>query len=289
MKSVTIAALLGNFDMGGSAWMARFTFGSPLVGNLSQEGIYPRDPSLLPAPPIEGIRPSSRQRFMTRSRASGFLNAETLWNEAMGQVNKGWLAPPPPISADGSVATYENGPVNIAFRFGVNQTDKLRACDDLKHNEVNLFCAVWTPIKLPTWGHISQMRRNVRSTRRPWEFFKADHEAAYKQLPLMPEHTKLAFVALRDPIASRWMAFHPKALLFGATSAVLHYNCFPRLLAVLANRIFGIPLIGYFDDFGALVPADVIRHALSTFERFCNSMGIALKNPKLTEVDASSS
>ena len=81
-------------------------------------------------------------------------------------------------------------------------------------------------------------------------------------------NTKLAFVALRDPIASRWMAFPPTALLFGATSAVLHYSCFSRLLAVLANRIFGIPLIGYFDDFVALAPANVGRLALRTFERF---------------------
>ena len=95
MKSVAIAALLGNFDLGGSAWMTQFTFGFPLVGNLSQEGVYPRDPSLVPAPPIEGIWASSKQRYTTRSRASGFLSAETLWNEAMDQVAKGWLVPPP--------------------------------------------------------------------------------------------------------------------------------------------------------------------------------------------------
>ena len=280
LKSVAISALLDNFDLGGSAWMSQFTFGFPLVGDLSQEGVYPRDPSLAPAPPLDGIWTSSKQRFLTRSRASGFLNAETLWNEAMDQVKKGWLAEPLPISPDGTVATYDRGPINIAFRFGVDQADKLRACDDLKHNEVNLYCTVWTPIKLPTWDHIAQMCLDIRHTRKPWEFFKSDHEAAYKQLPLRPEHARLAFVALRDPITSRWMAFPPKALLFGATSAVLHYNCFSRLLAVLTNRIFGIPLIGYFDDFGALVPANVGRLALRTFEQFCNSLGITLKKTK---------
>ena len=280
MKSVANSAPMGNFDMGGSAWMSQFTFFLPLVGNLSQEGVYPRDPSLTPAHPIEGSWASSKQRYMARSEASGFPNAEILGREAMEQVDKGWLSPPLPISHDGSVATYDSGPVKIAFRFGGDQTDKLRACDDLKRNEVNRYCAAWTPIKLPTWGHIAQMRLDVRRTRRPWGFFKADREAAYKQLPLRPEHTKLAFVALRDPITSGWMAFPPKALLFGAASAFLRYNCFSRLLAVLANRIFGIPLIGYFDDFGALVPANVGRHALRTFERFCNSLGITLKKTK---------
>ena len=90
------------------------------MGDLSQEGVYPRDPSLTPEPPLNGIWTSSKQRFQTRSRASAFLNAETLRNEAMGQVRKGWLAEPLPISPDGSVATYENGRINIAFRFGVD-------------------------------------------------------------------------------------------------------------------------------------------------------------------------
>ena len=49
-----------------------------------------------------------------------------------------------------------------------------------------------------------------------------------------------------------------------------------RILAVLANRISGIPLIGYFDDFGALAPTNVGRYALRTFERFCNSLWITL-------------
>ena len=280
MKSVAISALMGNFDMGGSAWMSQFAFGFPLVCNLSQEGVYPRDPSLNPAPPIDGIWAASKQRYMTRSKASGFLNAETLWKEAMEQVDKGRLAPPLPISPDGKGATYDYGPVNIAYRFGVDQADKRRACHDLKHNEVNLYFTVWTPVKLPTWDHIAQMCLDVRHTRRPWGFFKADHEAACKQLPLRPEHTKLAFVALRGPIASRWMAFPPKALLFGAISAALHYNCFSRLLDVLPNRILGIPLIGYFDDFWPLAPANVGRHALRTIERFCNSSAITLKKTK---------
>ena len=90
----------------------------------------------------------------------------------------------------------------------------------------------------------------------------------------------MAFVALRDPLTSLRMAFHPKDLLFGATSAVLRYKCFSRLLAVLFNRIFGIPLIGYFGDFGSLVPGNVGRRALRTFECFRSKLGITLKKTK---------
>ena len=60
MKSIAISALLGNYDIGGASWMAQFTFGFPLVGNLSQEGIYPRDTSLTSAPPSRGSVDSPR-------------------------------------------------------------------------------------------------------------------------------------------------------------------------------------------------------------------------------------
>ena len=69
----------------------------------------------------------------------------------------------------------------------------------MKRNDVNPYCAVWTFEKLPTWGHIAQMRLNVEHTKRDWGLPRADREAAYKQLPLRPEHANLAMVALRDP------------------------------------------------------------------------------------------
>ena len=54
MKSIATSALLDNYDLGGASWMARFTFGFPLVGNLSQDGIYPMGTSLTCAPPHRG-------------------------------------------------------------------------------------------------------------------------------------------------------------------------------------------------------------------------------------------
>ena len=63
--------------------------------------------------------------------ASGFLRADALWKEALHQGEFGWLAPPLPIDLDGPAASYAVESVNIAFRFVVDQADKLRARDDL--------------------------------------------------------------------------------------------------------------------------------------------------------------
>ena len=65
---------------------------------------------------------------------------------------------------------------------------------------------------------------DTRGRRKKWAFFKADRESAYKQPPMEPDHADLALVALRNPTSGKRMAFPPMALLFGAASAVLHYN-----------------------------------------------------------------
>ena len=179
----------------------------------------------------------------------------------MNRSSRAGPEPPLPIDTLGNVATYEKGKTNVAFRFGVAQGDKLRAFDDLRRNCVNLRRTVWTPIKLPTWGHISQMRLGIRGRRTKWAFVKADHEAAYKMLPMAPGHANLALIALRNPTSGLRMACPPKALVFGAASAVLQYNCFSRLISVILNKIFGAPCWPILTTSGLSPPQTyAIRH-----------------------------
>ena len=102
----------------------------------------------------------------------------------MQQRRDGWLTAPFPLCSSASPFTLQPASHNIAFRFGVAQAGKLRACDDLRHSLTNLACEVLTPIKLISWGHIAELSRKVANTGAEWHFLKADHEAAYKQLPL---------------------------------------------------------------------------------------------------------
>ena len=131
----------------------------------------------------------------------------------------------------------------------------------------NLRTSILTPITLPTWDRLAQMAKIVHRANRNWAFLKGDHASAYKQLPLDPKYANLSVATLRDPRTNRWNGFPPKVLLFGAVSAVLHYNCFSRSLAVLINRMFGIPPISYFDDFGSFCPAGLAHKALSVFSK----------------------
>ena len=184
----------------------------------------------------------------------------------------GWgrvaFSPHTPLSSSEDIDYFEVGHTNVAFRFGVSQGKKLRPCGDLRHNLVNSRTAILSPITLPTWDHLAQMGRSVFSSVMDWGFLKGDHASAYKQLPIDPSYANLSVVALRNPKSVKLMGFAPRVLLFGAVQAVLHYNCFPRCLAVLVNRCLGIPLVNYYDDFGAFCPASIYwmpQHSFLSF------------------------
>ena len=152
------------------------------------------------------------------------------------------------------------------------------ACDDLKYSKANELCAAKTPISLPTWDHIGQMTISVAPSARQWPFLKTDHTAAYKQLPLRPDNADLAVIALRGPVYGRWAAFRSRNLVFGSTAAALHYNCRSRCLAALISKTFGIPMLGYFDDYGAFAPSDLEDDADETIGDFTSALVIVMKD-----------
>ena len=280
IATVPLLALMRHFSLGGDRWVTQLVHGFPTCGIISQEGVFPTTQKSKPPIPLSILWKSSKKRFQERAKNSGFKNAEPLWSEALTQVKEGWLSEPIPISPSGDVVGFSVGEVNIAFRFGVDQNEKLRACDDLRHNMVNLATTILTPITLPTWDHISQLTKDVHFTQKKWSFLKADHADAYKQLPLDPGYANLTLVALRNPRSGKWFAFIPKVLLFGAVSAVIHYNCYSRLLAVLMNLALRIPVLNYFDDFGGLVPFELGPEALDSVEKFSGFFGSPMKRIK---------
>ena len=72
----------------------------------------------------------------------------------------------------------------------------------------------------------------------------------------------------------------PSALLFGAASAVIRYNCFARSLSVITNRTLGIPVLNYFADFGASVPEPLGTMALLMVENTILTLGAPMKTIK---------
>ena len=171
----------------GSAWIRRFISGFPLIGTISQRFAFHLGPKQQVDPVLlqRDLFSSARARFDERSAKAGSKNGKALWSEAKEQQLKGRLSGPFRLTfSSSSTCTVGGRKLNIAFRFGVEQGEKIRACDDIKHRLTNLDCSVLTPTKLVSWGHVAELCRKAGSSTFDWEFSKADREAAYKQLPL---------------------------------------------------------------------------------------------------------
>ena len=72
----------------------------------------------------------------------------------------------------------------------------------------------------------------------------------------------------------------PRTLLFGAAASALRYNCFSRIMAALANRFLGLPVLNYFDDFGCPLPGSLCKGGLRIFSTFSQEAGALLEGRK---------
>ena len=161
----------------------------------------------------------------------------------MEQVEKGLLDGPPPYDSNGQLPTGEGpGKVNPAFRFGVNQEEKLRAAGALKRSRTNAASAIHSPLNLPTWDHFAAVVRMFEEGRAAegLAFAKAGHGAAYRQLPDCEERKRLAAASLGDPESNKMGGFIPHTRLFGATAAALGNNAVSGVMASIAARWLGL-------------------------------------------------
>ena len=264
----------------GQSWIRQFAFGYPIAGELSRRFTYDRDRKYVDLLPRSALFESASARFKERAAKSGHATAHQLWGEAVQQVKKGWLCPPDLLDSAGKPRNSPSSRYNIAFRFGAKQDAELRACDDLKHSLANRCCWNKTPIKLVSWGHLAQLSSITTEQGDEWHLFKADHEDAYKQLPIAPDDQQTAIVALRNPTSGNWFGFATRTLVFGSVADVLRYNVLSRIWAALCVRLLGIPLVGHFDDFAALARAGLAEEAIRVFPRFCELLGFVLKPGK---------
>ena len=120
---------------------------------------------------------------------------------------------------------------------------------------------------------MAELCRRVDLSGRDWHFLKADRADAYQQLPLARQHSDMAVAALKCQADGKWYGLFRRTLLFGAVDAVLHYNVFSRVLSELFTQLFGVPMLSFFGDFGALAPAEIAPLAPQTFTSFCETLG----------------
>ena len=117
---------------------------------------------------IKTTWPKSQDRLLGRAEKYGYANGQRLWCDVLVQAGAGRRDGPIPIPTSGPLHEVHPDRANVAFLFGAEQAEKLRACGDLKRNWANIECAVWTPIALPARGHIAQSELDLRKRRLDW-------------------------------------------------------------------------------------------------------------------------
>ena len=279
--NIALIAQLASFTgIGALNWLSGYIYGFPITGTISQSKTFPltQKPDNPKPLSISDLQKGASERFKSRSKRPPKL-ADLLWKEALEQVSMGWLDQPRLLTADGRFADSPDLPVVNAFRFPVIQGEKVRACDDLKASLTNRACSVLSPITLPTWEHVAQISSELALSRRPLALGKADESDAYKKQPLSPSDATWAVITLYGP-DKKWYGFTSRSQIFGSTASVVHYNTFSRLLVSLFVRLFGIPMVGFFDDFGFITFADIMDPALAAFIEFCRLLGVHLSAKK---------
>ena len=275
-----LAQLADHYGIGAHNWLSQYVSGFPITGTICQAKTFPLTDTPDNPFPVSWTSLIADAPAKFRARATRKPpHADTIWSEAMEQVGRGWLAPPRALDKDGRFADAPNFPLVNAFRFAVVQNEKIRAFDDLLASGTNSSCSVLSPITLPSWEHVARIAADLAHSGHDIVFGKGDESDAYKKQPMKPADAFAAVITVQGP-DGRWFGLVPRSQLFGSVASVVHYNTFSRLLISLFVRIFGIPGVAYFDDYGFLVFAHLQNSAFRHFKEFCEILGVALSPKK---------
>ena len=280
LKTAAISQLMRHFGVDGQRWIRQFALGFPIAGTHSQLKAFKKGNGIPPVAQTSQLFRPDPERFRERAAKSGMANAQQLWDEAAAQVGKGRLAPPLPLDRDGDLPDWKANTCNVAFRFGVEQDSKLRACDNLKHSLTNPCCQVQTPIQLVSRDRLAQLSQLRGRGSEEWHLFKAGRESGYKQLPIAPKDQRTSVVALRRPQSKKRFGFVTRTLVFGSVAAGPHYNILSGIWSTIFSRPMSVLLLSYFDDFAAFLRAGLAEKALNVSARFCDILGFHLKARK---------
>ena len=159
-----------------------FIDGFPVIGIISETGVYPEQPCAEPELRPRQFLTNADYRIMARMSAVTNPRGGQLWEDALDQVERGRLSGPSPFGVNGKLVTGD-GPqlANPAFRFGAQQGPKLIAAGDLKRSQTNRAAAIRAPVNLQTRGHFPaaiRMFQEEQTSKKSLVVAKADHRDA---------------------------------------------------------------------------------------------------------------
>ena len=271
---------------------AELCIGAPILGRMGGPLEWPaesRPQVVAQRPEIIARSASERSPFLATVKPGRF--DQTLWDESMSDVRKERMRGPfrSLQAVEHSLGTKD---YVISRRFGVEQTDKLRPCDDFTASFVNEGILVERKLKLSNldnffalayamYGDVTPDAAGGRRRRASGlRFWRRDHEGAYRQIPIPVEDQPLTVVVFCDPATGEHVYFYHTALPFGATASVYGYNRVARAVVFLARKLLDIPVDSYFDDFWGVDSAEGVWNGFHAFGELNELLGFAIKKKK---------
>ena len=196
-----LSVIMKEWDMGGENWLTQIRDGFPIMGRIRNAGVYP-DVTDLPDKFVteEELQVTAPQRWAELERIiRQDENTQVIWDTFQEEVMKKWLSTPIPVTEipdkDKSI------PVR---RFVVRQTEKIRPIDNYKRSGVNDATTIYSKLRLPSLDHFVEIARRMKQkTEEALAIVKVDHENAYKQLPVIPEHRKFSIIVASPGLEGR--------------------------------------------------------------------------------------
>ena len=172
--------------------------------------------------------------------------------------------------------------VVVSRRFGVEQSDKIRPCDDCLRSNLNKAASVDCKLSLPSIDTLIGSALTMADVF-PLEeivLFKRDHGSAYRQIPIKPSEHSLAVIVFCHPVTKKLLFYRHAALPFGAVASVYWYNRVAQAVTHIARVMFCIPMLSYFDDFFAAVPISQSKQCFQIFGLLNRMIGLDIKTKK---------
>ena len=172
--------------------------------------------------------------------------------------------------------------VLAAVCFSVQQSDKIRRCEDFRrsfHNSTLEAHDVPTHHTVDSYIH---MCRHFGLAAEPSSLWTHDLDSAYRQFPI--KDRSVAYTILFTPSgATLWCH---TALCFGASASVWAFNRCADCLQYLARKILWAPVHHFVDDFGAVENNNYAMSGFQSFQLLFGKLGLKMKEKKACEPKA---
>ena len=166
--------------------------------------------------------------------------------------------------------------ISASFCFSVEQSDKIRRCEDFKHSFLNsTVCVHDTPHHddLSVFVELIRAHFDLQIQAQAWA---QDLDGAYRQFPLRDPRDGFCILQL----GSGPLLLQHHALSFGAVSSVWGFNRAADALCFLARRIFQICVGHFVDDFVGIENSQTIHSGFDAFSAVFRCFGLNMKDKK---------